>query len=144
MNAAHAFGLRESKRTYGPVPTPIAQGLVEIINTKDTKQAMPPKAQGLVNTHCNKTCTLKNCTYDRMSGGKGPKRSISGTAAKKTTFLDQTNHACAYLLPAQEEFGWWGSTLAPLTFLKAASKHAAKLNGNRMLHNVSDSMTKKL
>jgi len=30
------------------------------------------------------------------------------------------------------------STLAPLTLLKAASKHAAKLNENRMLYNVSD------
>ena len=37
INATHAFGLRELKRTYGFVSTLIAQGLVEIINAKDTK-----------------------------------------------------------------------------------------------------------
>jgi len=41
---------RESKRTYGPVSTPIAKGLVVIISAKDQK--LSPKAQGLVsNTH---------------------------------------------------------------------------------------------
>ena len=37
INSPHAFGLRESKRTYWSGSTPIAQGLVEIINAKDTK-----------------------------------------------------------------------------------------------------------
>ena len=60
LNAPHAFGLRESKCTYRSVSTPIDQGLVEIINTKDTKMVMSPKAQGLVsNTHHSKTCMLK-------------------------------------------------------------------------------------
>ena len=56
--APHAFGLRESKRTYRSVTTPIAQGLVEIINAKDTKMVMSPKAQGLVsNTHAEELYT---------------------------------------------------------------------------------------
>ena len=42
------------------------------------------------------------------------------------------------LLPKEEDTGRWVSTLAPLTLLKAASKHAAKLNKNRMLYNISD------
>jgi len=59
INASHTFELRESKRTYGSVSIPIAQGLVEIINAKDTKIVMSPKAQGLVsNTHHSKTCIL--------------------------------------------------------------------------------------
>jgi len=37
INAPHAFGLRESNRTYGPVPTPISQGLVAIKNAQDQK-----------------------------------------------------------------------------------------------------------
>jgi len=37
INAPHTFGLRESKRTFGSVSTPIAQGLVVIINAKDQK-----------------------------------------------------------------------------------------------------------
>ena len=99
INAPHAFGLRESKRTYGSLSTPIAQGLVEIINAKDTKVVIPPKAQGLVNkTHCNKTCML-NCNYDRMSAGKGAKGSTSGAAGKKTTSSEETSHASSYLLP---------------------------------------------
>jgi len=102
INATHAFGLRESKRTYGSVSTPIAQGLVEIINAKDTKELIPPKAQGLVNkTQCNKTCML-NFNYDRMSAGKGAKRSTSGAAGKKTTSSEETCHASAYLLPTEE------------------------------------------
>jgi len=36
-SAPIALGLRESKRTYGPVPTPISQGLVAIINAQDQK-----------------------------------------------------------------------------------------------------------
>jgi len=69
INTSHAFGLRESKRTYGLISTPIAQGLVEIINAKDTRMVMSQKAQGLVsNTHHSKTCTVKHGTHDRMSG----------------------------------------------------------------------------
>jgi len=90
INAPHAFGPRESKRTYGSVSTPIAQGLVKIINAIDTKMVMSPKAQGLVsNTHHSQTCMLKNCTHDRMSSGKGAKRTTSGSAGKKTTALDE-------------------------------------------------------
>jgi len=42
------------------------------------------------------------------------------------------------LLPYKEDSSQWVSALAPLTLLKAASKHAAKPNENRMLYNVSD------
>jgi len=73
-----------------------------------------------------------------MSGGKGAKRMNSGSAGKKTTFSDETNHAAVSLLPKKEDSSRGVSTLAPLTLLKAASKHAAKLNENRMLCNVSD------
>jgi len=48
INVPHAFGLRESKRTYGSVSTPIGQGLVAIIDAEDPKMVMSPKAQGLV------------------------------------------------------------------------------------------------
>jgi len=137
INASHAFGLRKLKRTYGFVSTPIAQGLVEIINTKDTKMVMSPKAQGLVsNTHHSKTCMVKHCTHDRMSGGKTTKPQNSGCAVKKTTSSDETNHAVVSLLPKKEDSSQWVSTLAPLTLLKAASKHVAKLNENRMMYNV--------
>jgi len=37
INAPHAIGLRKSKSTCGPVSTPIAQGLLAIMNTKDQK-----------------------------------------------------------------------------------------------------------
>jgi len=77
---------------------------------------------------------LKNCTHDRMSGGKGTKRTNSGAAAKKTTFSDETNHAAVCLLPAEAEPDGWASTLAPLTLIQAASNHAVKLNENRMLY----------
>jgi len=40
--------MRKSKRTYGSVSTPIAQGLVVIMNAKVQKIVMSPKAQGLV------------------------------------------------------------------------------------------------
>ena len=51
-NATHAFGLRESKHTYGSVSTPKPEGLVENINAKDAKVVMSPLiAQGLVGTH---------------------------------------------------------------------------------------------
>ena len=74
-----------------------------------------------------------------MSGGKAAKRSTSGATANKTTFLDETNHAAVSLTPKEDDSSRWVSTLsAPLTLLKAASKHAAKLNENRMLYNVSD------
>jgi len=139
INASHAFGLRESNRTYGCVSTPIAQGLVAIINAKDQKMVMSPKAQGLVsNTHHGKKRMMKNCTHDRMSGGKAAKRSTSGATAKKTTFSDETNHAAVSLTPKEDDSSRWVSTLAPLTLLKAASKHAAKLNENRMMYNFSD------
>jgi len=102
INALDAFGLRESKRTYGSVSTPIAQGLVGIVNAKDTKMLMSPKAHGLVsNTHYSKTCKLKNCTNDRISGGNGTKRTNSDATAKKTTFPDEMNHAAVCLLPAE-------------------------------------------
>ena len=78
--------------------------------------------------------------HDRMSGGKATKRSASGATAKKTTYSDETNHAVVSLTPKEDNPSWWVSTLAPLTLpgLKEASKHAAKLNENRMLYNVSD------
>jgi len=79
----------------------------------------------------------KKCTHDRMSGGKGAKRTNSGSAVKKTTFSDETNPAVS-LLPKKEDSSRWVSTLAPLTLLTAASIHAAKLNENRMYYNVSD------
>jgi len=75
----------------------------------------------------------------RMSGGKGGKRTNSGSAVKKTTFSDETNHATVSLLPKKEDSNWWVSTLVPLTLLMVVSIHAAKLNENRMLYNVSDS-----
>jgi len=100
---------------------------------------MSPKSQGLAsNTHHGKKRILKNCTHDRMSGGKAAKRSTSGSTAKKTTFSDKTNHAAVSLTPKEDDSSRWGSTLAPLTLLQAASKHAAKLNENRMLYIVSD------
>jgi len=79
INAPHALGLRESNpnamHAYGlPVSTPIAQGLVVIIKRKRPKIVMSPKAHGLVsNTHHGKKHMLKNCTHDRMSGGKAAK-----------------------------------------------------------------------
>jgi len=73
-----------------------------------------------------------------MSGGKGAKRTNSGSAVKKTTFSDETNHAAVSLLPQKEDCSQWVSTLVPLTLLTAASIHAVKLNENRMLYNVSD------
>ena len=114
INASHAFELRESQRTYGSVSTPIAQGLVAIINAQDQKIVMSPKAQGLVsNTHHDKKHMLKNYTHDRMSGGKAAKRSNSGTTAKKTTSLDETNHAAVSLTPTEDDSSRWVSTLAP-------------------------------
>jgi len=75
-----------------------------------------------------------------MSGGKGAKRTNSGSAGKKTTFSDETNHADVSLLPEKEHDNQLVCTLAPLTLLKAASKHAEKLNENRMMYNVSDAI----
>ena len=115
----HASGLNENRMLY---------------NVSDAT-----KAQELVsNTHHSKTCILQNCTHDRMSGAKAAKRSTSGATAMKTTYSDDTNHAVVSLTPKEDDPSWWVSTLAPLTLLKAASKHAAKLNENRMLYNVSD------
>jgi len=73
-----------------------------------------------------------------MSGGKGAKWTNSGSAGKKTTFSDEINHAAVSLLPKKEDCSQWVSTLAPLILLKAASKHVAKLNENKMMYNVSD------
>jgi len=72
-----------------------------------------------------------------MSGGKGAQRTNSGSAVKKTTISDETNHAAVSLLPKKEDSSRLGFTLVPLTLLTAASIHAAKLNENRMLYNVS-------
>ena len=52
--------------------------------------------------------------------------------------LDETNHAVVSLIPTEDDPTRWVSTLAPLTLLKAASKHAARLNEHRMLYTVSD------
>ena len=93
INALHSFWLRESKRTCGSVSTPIAQGLVEMINAKGEKMVMSPKTQGFVNnTHHGKKCMLKYCTHDSMNSGKGATRTNSGSAGKKTTYSDETNH----------------------------------------------------
>jgi len=100
---------------------------------------MSPKAQGLVtNTHHDYKHRLKSCTHDRMSGGKAAKRSNSGVTVKKTTSLDETNHATVSLTPTEDDSSRWVSTLAPLILLKEASKHAVKLNEHRILYNVSD------
>ena len=110
------------------------------MNTKDTKMLMSPKAHGLVsNTHHSKTCMVKHLTHDRISGGKMTKRHDSGSVGKKKmTSSDETNHAVVSLLPKKEDSSWWVSTLVPLTLVMAASIHAAKLDENRMLYNVSD------
>ena len=81
---------------------------------KRPKIVMSPKAQGLVsNTHHGKKHMLKTCTHDRMIGGKAAKRSNSGATAKKTTFLDETNHAAVSLTPKEDDSSRWVSTLAP-------------------------------
>ena len=85
-----------------------------------------------------KKCLLKHCTHGSMNAGKGVKRATSGSAGKKTTYSDEINHVVASLLPKEDNSSWWVSTLAPLTLLKAASKHAVTLNENTMLYNVSD------
>ena len=46
---------------------------------------------------------LKNCTHDRMSKGKVAKQLNSGATAKKTTFLDETNHAAVSLTPKEDD-----------------------------------------
>jgi len=139
INAPHDSGLRGSKRTNGPVSTPITQGLVAIINAKDRYIVTFQKAQGLVsNTHHDKKHMLKNYTLDRMSGGKAAKRSNSDATTKKMMSLDETNHAAVSLTPTEDDFSRWVSTLAPLTLLKAASKHATRLNEHRMLYTASD------
>jgi len=123
INATDAFGLRESKSTYGLVSTPIHQGWVENKLAKDTKMVLSLTiASGLVsNKRYGKTCMLKNYTHGRKA-----KRTTSG--AKKTTVADEANHAVAQLLTLETEAGGWVSTLASLTLLKVANKHAAALN----------------
>ena len=54
----------------------------------------------------------------RMSGGKGAKRTNSGSAVKKTTFSDERNHDAISLLPEKEDSSRWVSTLVPLTLLR--------------------------
>jgi len=99
---------------------------------------MSPKAQGLVsNTHHEKKMHVEALTHDSMNAGKGAKRT-SGSTGKKTTYSDEIIHAVASLLPKEDDSSRWVSTLAPLTFLKSASKHAVTLNENIMLYNVSD------
>ena len=73
-----------------------------------------------------------------MSGGKVANQTNSGSAVKKTTFSDETNHDSVSLLPKKEDSSRWVSTLVPLTLLPVDTNHAAKLNENRMLYNVSD------
>jgi len=81
---------------------------------------------------------VKHHTHDRTIGGKTTKGQNSGSTVKKTTSLIETNHTDVSLLPKKEDSSRWVSTLVTLTLLKAASKHAAKLNENRMLYNVGD------
>ena len=73
-----------------------------------------------------------------MSYGKGVKQMNSGSAVKKMTFSDETNHATVSLLPKKEDSSRWVSTLVPLTLLNETSKHAGKLNEKRLLYNVSE------
>ena len=63
-----------------------------------------------------------------MNAGKGSKRMTSDSADKKTTYSDEINHAVVSLLPKEDDSSRWVSTLAPLTLLKVASKHAVTLN----------------
>ena len=81
---------------------------------------------------------LKYYTHSSMNAGKGAKRTTSGSVCKKTTYSDEINHVVASLLSKEDDSSRWVSNLAPLTLLKAASKHATTLNENRMLYNVSD------
>ena len=60
---------------------------------------------------------LKNCTHDRMSGGKAAKWSNSGDTAKNTTFSDDINPVGVSLTPKEDDASWWVSTLASLGFL---------------------------
>jgi len=97
------------------------------------------KAQGFGgNTHYDEKHILRNYTLDRMSGAKATKRSNSGATTKTMTTLDETNHAAVSLIPTEDDSSRWVSTVAPLTLLKATSKHAARLNEHRMLYTVSD------
>jgi len=73
-----------------------------------------------------------------MSYGKGVKQMNSGSAVKKMTFSDETNHAAVSFLPKKEDSSRWVSTLVPLTLLNETSKHAGKLNEKRLLYNVSE------
>ena len=89
-------------------------------------------------THHDEKHMLTNYTLDRMSGAKATKRSNSGATPKKMKSLDETNHAVVSLIPTEDDSSRWVSTVAPLTLLKATSKHAARLNEHRMLYTVSD------
>ena len=110
-----------------------------LMNTKAKYIVMVQKAQGFVgNTHHDEKHMLTNYTLDRMSGAKTTKRSNSGATPKKMAALDETNHAAVSLIPTEDDSTRWVSTLAPLTLLKAGSKHAVRLNEHRMLYTVSD------
>ena len=125
INAPHAFGLRESEPKAMHVSIPTVPGLVAIMNTQATYIVMAHKAQGLVGTiHHDAKHMLTSYTLDRMSGGKATKRSTSGATPKRMTSLDESNHAAVSLIPTEDDPPRWVSTLAPLTLLKAASKHA--------------------
>ena len=65
--------------------------------------------------------------------------------SKKTKFTEDVKHATAQpppLGPLLEEVAGnvdvWGSTLVPLTLFKTASRHADKLNNDRMSYYVRD------
>ena len=64
----------------------------------------PDHKKGLVsNTHHGKKHLLKTCTHDRMIGRKVAKPLNPGDTAKKTTFLDETNHAAVSLTPKEDD-----------------------------------------
>ena len=46
---------------------------------------------------------LKYFTHGSMNTGKGPKRTTSGSAGKKTTYLDEINHTVASVLPKEDD-----------------------------------------
>jgi len=110
---------------HHPIPQRIKAYLRACINThssraggdhkgKRPKFVTSPPAQGPVsNTHHGKKHMLRTCTHDSMIGGKAAKRSNFGATAKKTTFLDETNHAALSLTPKEDDSSRWVPTLAP-------------------------------
>jgi len=67
-----------------------------------TRITIDPWMEELI-LHHGKKHMLKTCTHDRMIGEKPAKRSNSGATAKKTTFLDETNHATVFLTPKEDD-----------------------------------------